>query len=107
VFGINLTAAISELASIPQLNQTLTYFSSPAGIAALRAAVGNLSAAVVSSLQQAPGDLSLTDGVSRSALSHRSAGHTAGCSAMTSCVGGVTRLTLFEAMKCGGCCPMS
>ena len=66
VFGVNLTAAISELASIPELNQTLTYFSSPAGIDMLRAAAGNLSAAVVSSLQQAPGDFNLTTGVSRS-----------------------------------------
>ena len=68
MFGIDLTAAINELASIPALNQTLTFFSSPAGVDALRAAVGNLSAAVVSSLQQAPGDLSLTDGVSRACV---------------------------------------
>ena len=46
VFGFNLTAAISQLATIPELNQTLQHFSTSAGIDAIRDAAGNLSAAV-------------------------------------------------------------
>ena len=64
VYGINLTSVVDDVTSIPQINQTLAYFSSPVGIAALQSASDAISAANVTSLQQASGDFSQINGVS-------------------------------------------
>ena len=65
MFGINLTALIADVTSIPQINQTLAYFSSPAGMDALRSAANTtLSVAEMANLLQANSSLGNLTGVS-------------------------------------------
>ncbi len=63
VYGVNLTAAVADVTSIPQINQTLAYFSSPAGIKALKSANDTISTAVTKNVQQAAGNFSQINGV--------------------------------------------
>jgi len=64
VYGVNLTSAVADVTSIPQINQTLAYFSSPAGIAALQSANDTISAVNVTDVQQAFSNFSQINGVS-------------------------------------------
>ena len=64
VYGINLTSVVADVTSIPQINQTLAYFSSPAGVAALQSANDTISAVNVTDVQQAFSNFSQINGVS-------------------------------------------
>ena len=88
VYGINLTSVLDDVTSIPQINQTLAYFSSPAGIAAIQSVNNTISTASVADLQQASGNFSQINGVSCSLLSENlpcvAASHTQPISASSS-----------------------